>query len=94
MPKATLNVQLQISFIKEGNTFVAYSPALDLSTSGKTLKKAKKRFEEASQLFFEEIISKGTIQEVLNDLGWQKVRKEWKPPMIISQQSETISIPC
>ena len=34
-------LQLQVSFIKEGDKFIAYSPALDISTSGDTLDQAK-----------------------------------------------------
>lgn len=88
-----LKFQLPVSFIKERKRFVAYTPALDLSTSGKTLGEAKRRFGEASVLFFEEIFRKGTVDEVLDELGWQKIKKEWKPPVVVSQQSETISVP-
>ncbi len=93
MAKMALQFNLQVSFLKEKNRFVAYTPVLDLSTSGRTLKEAKRRFGEASILFFEELIRKGTLEEVLLDLGWQKVRKEWKSPVIVSQESETIRVP-
>ena len=93
MAKMALQFQLPVSFIKEKKRFVAYTPVLDLSTSGKTLGEAKRRFEEASVLFFEEILRKGTFDEILDELGWQKVKKEWKPPVIVSQQSKTISVP-
>ena len=88
-----LQFKLQVSFLKEKKRFVAYAPALDLSTSGKTLEEARRRFEKASLLFFEELIHKGTIEEVLNELGWQKIKKEWRSPVVISQESETIRVP-
>lgn len=84
---------LSVIFLKEKSAFVAYSPALDLSTTGKTFATAKNRFTEAVNIFFEEIIKKGTIDEVLEDLGWQKIKKEWLPPKVISHESETIQIP-
>ena len=64
-------MQLQVNFIKEGITFVAYAPALDLSTSGKTEAQAKKRFEEIVRMFFEDLVQKNTLAEVLTDLGWK-----------------------
>jgi len=33
------------------------------------------------------------VAEVLEELGWQKVKKEWKPPVMISHHAETISVP-
>lgn len=49
-------MSLPVSVLKEGKRFVAYAPALDLSTSGKTYEEAKERFEEAVTLFFEETV--------------------------------------
>ena len=85
--------KLPVIFLREKKKFVAYSPVLDLSTSGKTFKEAQKRFIEIAAIFFKEIIGKGTINEVLEDLGWQRAKKEWRPPVMVSNQSETINIP-
>ncbi len=93
MKKVNLQFKLQVSFLKERRRFVAFTPSLDLSTSGKSLAEAKKHFEEASFLFFEEAIKKGTLSDVLEELGWQKIKKEWKPPLVVSQESETINVP-
>ncbi|MEK7187711.1 MAG: hypothetical protein AAB691_02605 [Patescibacteria group bacterium] len=86
----TINYKLSVVFIREGKRYIAHSPALDLSTSGRSFAQAKKRFEEAASLFFEEIMSKGTVANVLSGLGWTKQRKIWQPPVIISQHIETI----
>jgi len=93
MAKIFFDTQLQVSFLKEGRRYIAYAPALDLSTSGKTLEEARKRFGEAAMLFFDELTRRGTLGEVLGELGWQKINRSWKPPMVVSQQSETIKIP-
>ena len=80
--KYPMNMKLPVAIIKQGKSFVAYSPVLDLSTVGKTEAKAKKMFAEAVSIFFEELIERGTLSEVLADLGWQKVRKIWNPPQV------------
>lgn len=93
MKKVTLQFSLPVAVLREGDQFVAYTPALDLSTSGNTYEEAKKRFEEAVGIFFEETMKMGTLDEVLSDLGWKKANNEWTPPVIVSQEQQTVRIP-
>ncbi len=72
MKKMKLNFSLSVSVMREDDRFVAYSPAIDLSTSGKTHQEAKKRFQEAASVFFEEVVERGTMEQVLQELGWRK----------------------
>ena len=44
---------------------MAYSPAIDLSTCGDNEAQARKRFIEAASIFFDEINTMGTTDEVL-----------------------------
>lgn len=90
---AELNISIPLSIFKENNRFVAYSYALDLSTSGESYEKVRKRFSEIVEIFFEEIVEKGTLNEVLGDLGWIRVQKKWNPPVIVSQEYQKIKLP-
>lgn len=92
MKKLNLELKLPVSFLREGKKYVAYTPALDLSTSGKSYAEAKRRFEEIVNIFFEELIKKGTLEEVLLDLGWKRIRAKWNPPVVISQESQTVRV--
>lgn len=83
-------VSLPVPILKEGKYYIAYSPVLDLSTSAKTFDGAKKRFGEVVQIFFEELSEKGTTDEILTGLGWQKMEKKWSPPVEILHRLETI----
>ena len=85
-----LNVQVPVSIFREGKHYIAYTPVLDLSTSGKDYTQAVKRFHEVTAIFFEEVTKKGTLEEVLTNLGWQKTKKQWVPPVLISQESQRI----
>ncbi len=87
-----VDVNLTVSFFREGKKFIAYAPALDLSTSGKTLEDAKKKFSEAVGIFIEELHKNGTTEEVLQDLGWEK-NDGWRPPMLVGQEMQKIGIP-
>lgn len=91
-----IKLKLQVDIFKEGDKFVAYSPALDLSTSGDSLEHAKKMFEESVSTFFEELEKDGTAKEVLLELGWKKgtdPANPWIPPHIISREVQAFQIP-
>ena len=88
-----LEVKLPISILREGKKYVAYTPALDLSTSGRSYEQVKRRFGEIVNIFFGELIKKGTLEEVLQDLGWKRVQAKWNPPIVISQESQTVRVP-
>ena len=84
MKKITFKTSLPITIFKEGKSYVAYSPAINLSTSAKTYKKAQSRFAEAVHIFFEELAKMGTTEQVLFNLGWQKIKSNWHPPVVVS----------
>lgn len=84
------NAQLPVSVFKEGKHFVAYTSVLDLSTSGKTYEQAMNRFNEVVNIFFTELAKKGTTEEVLLSLGWEKAKKHFTPPSLIAQESRQV----
>ncbi len=85
MKKTKFNFSLSVSVLKEGNRFVTYSPAIDLLTSGKTHKDARKRFEEAASIFFEEIVENGTLKDVLKDfVSWNIRSSKIKEPSFLT----------
>lgn len=93
MNKANIQFALPVSVLREGKIFVAYTPALDLSTSGSTFEEAQRNFGEAVNIFFEELTEMGTLDDVLLELGWQKQNNNFVPPVVISSQTQTFSIP-
>jgi len=86
--------KLSVNISKQGSRFVAYSPAFDIATSGKTEKDVQKNFEALVQAFLEEIIEEGTVHDVLKEppLGWKKEQKKWFPPQM-SSKSISIRVP-
>jgi predicted RNase H-like HicB family nuclease len=65
MSKVKIAATIPLCFLKEKNTFIAFSPALDLSTCGRTFDEAKKNFSEALEIFFEECLKMGTLLKIL-----------------------------
>ncbi len=93
MKKFSLEFKIPVSVIREEKKYIAYTPALDLSTSASSYEEVKKRFREAVNIFFEEIVKKGTLKEVLQELGWKRVETGWNAPVVISQESQLVRIP-
>jgi predicted RNase H-like HicB family nuclease len=50
----TVGVNLAVYIIKQGDYYVSFCPALNLSTFGDTETTAKEGFEEALNIFFKE----------------------------------------
>lgn len=87
-----VNFNLPVSFIKEGDQVIAYTPALDISTVGDGEAQARERFAELVNMFFADIIETGSINDVLSELGWKKVSGAWNPP-VVSNESVNVSVP-
>jgi len=61
MALKSLSLKLSVLITKHGKRFVAYTPALDIATSGKSEMDVKVKFQELVSLFFEEVAIEGTI---------------------------------
>lgn len=85
-------MSLPVEFFREGKYFVAYSHPLDFSAFGETFEEARNNFSEAVKIFFDELEKKGTLEDVLLELGWQKIKRTFTPPVRISE--EEMKIPC
>lgn len=93
MASKNLSFSLQVVITKHGRRFVAYTPALDISTSGKSEKDVKNKFVELANLFLEELMQAGTTKDVLSELGWTKIEKRWAPPEVVSAKSIDLRMP-
>ena len=66
-----MDIQFTTQILKEGDTFVAYAPELDLSSCGATIEHAKAHLAEAVTAFIEEAERMGTLQ-ILEEAGFTK----------------------
>lgn len=88
-----VKTKLEVVVLREGDAFIAYSPALDLSTCGQTFEEAQQNFNEALDIFLVECIKDDTLGEVLESLGWKKVDSKWQPPTVVGQIDVPIAVP-
>jgi predicted RNase H-like HicB family nuclease len=64
-----MEIQFTNQILKEGRTFAAHTPELDVSSCGGTKKKALKNLKEAVRLFLEEAEKLGTLEQILEEAG-------------------------
>lgn len=81
-----LTVKIIIDKHSKDAPFVAYTPEFDVASCGPTEEKARKNLQEAVTIVLEEVKKKGKLNELLEDLGFQKEKKHWIPPRISFEQ--------
>lgn len=91
--KHSISYSLPVTIFRQGDSFVAYSPVLDLSSAGKTEDDAKRMFLEAVGIFFEELSESGTLDSVLKDLGWTKTDNRLEPPKLAEHSLMSVQAP-
>lgn len=72
---------LNVAIFKEGRTYIAFAPGLDLAAQGKTMEDVQKNFEEVLDIYLEEILDKGTLEKDLLRCGWHKHAGSMSPPV-------------
>lgn len=93
MKKTFIKANIPVINLKEGGTFICYSPAFDLAAHGDSFEDAQESFAKTLKLFVAQVTKKWTWPKVLEEYGWVKIKKEWTPPRIISQGSTNVEIP-
>lgn len=71
---------IEFYIYEDGGVFMAYCPALDLATSGKTYIDAVTNFYECFQLYVETCLEFGTLHDDLIAHGWKMTAKTVAPP--------------
>lgn len=81
----SVEVQVDVVLIKEGEYYVALCPSLNVSSYGETQKEAKLAFDEALKIFISETDKKGNLEKELLKNGWvlqQQPKLSYKPPKL------------
>jgi predicted RNase H-like HicB family nuclease len=77
---------------KEGDTYVAYVPALDVSSCGATDEEARRNIRDAVRGFLTASEQMGTLDEILREAGYQNEAGRWRAPEFVSMDRLTMSI--
>ena len=80
IPQLTFTVQV----FKEGKTFVAYNPELDVSSCGGTIERARRNLSQAVRGFLLSANKHGTLAGILEEAGYVlKKRRGYDPELVV-----------
>lgn len=85
----TMNFDMIV--FKEGETYVAYCPELDLSSCGNSVPQAKDMLKTAIRLFIEESEKMGSLDEILSE-GNYTINHDGRyvPPKIVAAEEVSL----
>jgi predicted RNase H-like HicB family nuclease len=87
----TKNIEYTVQIWKEGDQFVAHAMPLDVMSSGKTPEEARTALDEAVHLFLITAMDIGTLEEVLQELGYEFKEEMWvSPPWIAVEKHSAV----
>ena len=82
--KKKYNFPFTAQVFKEGDVFVAYVPALDISSCADTDEGARKNIQDAVRGFLESSHERGTLREILDEGGYELEGGQWHAPEFVS----------
>ena len=77
--------------LKEGDTYVAYSPEFDLSSCGDTVDAARRNLHQAVILFVQEAQRMGTLNSILEEAGYRPKADRWEAPEFIGVERSALA---
>jgi hypothetical protein len=86
-------ITLTLEVWKEGASHVAYSAELDISSCGKTAAQAKAHLREAVSLFMEQAASMGTLAAILEESGFERRGKTYRPRPVLAREKMRLVLP-
>ncbi len=79
LPKLNFTVQI----FKEGKTYVAHNPELNVASCAKTIDAAKANLRDALLGFLKSAHRHGTLAEILEEAGYVHKNKQWLEPELV-----------
>lgn len=78
------DISFTVHIFKEGETYVAHVPGLDVSSCGETSAAARQNIGDAVRGFLEAAEESGTLEELLDEAGYRREGGGWRAPELVS----------
>jgi predicted RNase H-like HicB family nuclease len=86
------DLAFDVHIFKEGDAYVAYAPALDVSSCGATDDEARLNIRDAARGFLAASEDLGTLDEILREAGYAPEADGWRAPEFVSLDRLTTSM--
>jgi predicted RNase H-like HicB family nuclease len=87
-----MNLDLTIYLVKEGRQYVAHAMPLDVVSSGPTPEAAREAVYEAVRAFLLTAQDEGTLEEVLEECGYERRGDRWVCPDFIAFEKHELAV--
>jgi predicted RNase H-like HicB family nuclease len=87
-----MNVEYTAQIWREGRQYVAHAMPLDVMSSGRTPDEARGALAEAVSLFLATAADLGTLEEVLEEVGYSVGRRRVTGPEWVSWERHTAAV--
>jgi len=87
-----MEIDYTIQIWREGNQFVAHALPLDVASAGPSPEAARAAVQEAVELFLETARTHGTLEEVLEDAGYEHVGAGWESPTWVGIERQSAPV--
>jgi len=86
------DIPFTVHIFKEGGTYVAYVPELDVSSCGHTDEEARKNIRDAVLGFLETSADMGTLAAILEESGYERDGDKWRAPEFVSLDRLSLNV--
>lgn len=85
-------IEYTVQIWQEGQQFVAHAMPLDVMSAGATPAQASQALREAVELFLHTSAEMGTLEEVLEDAGYELHGASWRSPVWVALERQSVPI--
>ena len=87
-----MDIEYTIQIWKEDKQFVAHAMPLDVMSSGQTPDGARVALYEAVDLFLDTAAGMGTLDEILQETGYQYRQRNWISPAWVAVERHSTPV--
>jgi predicted RNase H-like HicB family nuclease len=87
-----MDLGFTVRILKEGATFIAHVPELDVSSCGDTEAGARRNIADAVQGFLQTAKEQGTLNEILQEAGYRFENGRWNEPELVGVEHMSIGL--
>jgi predicted RNase H-like HicB family nuclease len=87
-----MEIEYHVQIWKEGDQFIAHAMPLDVASSGSSPEQARQALDEAVRLFFRTAADHGTLDQVLEDAGYENEAGHWRGPAWVALERHLATV--
>ena len=86
------DLKFTVHIFKEGPTFVAHVPELDISSCGDSEAQARRNIRDAVSGFLETAKELGTLKDILEESGYTFENGRWHEPELVGVEQMSLGL--